>query len=241
MIYDNYLQFVTWDDNIGHYVINSDKRDIFMRHLILPFKDAHPEFTRIKKKYPEFKLNLSNPKNNMFQALSLLVAYPKIAFGRADLDSFFTALSQHDGYKKSNDPIQSVNKADQVGLAITKLGTRSNRRYALSIPLKFDGSKIKIRIKHDATEEEKQQSIKRLKEYFQKTFIDELSWEAGHRDPTNPDEGIVMQPGGYQRSVRDRFKFDDWGLSKCPSLKELKEHRRKYYTDKEWEEIKKIS
>ena len=61
--------------------------------------------------------------------------------------------------------------------------------------------------------------------------------DIGHMDPANSPD-FVYQSRKYQRPLKDRFKFDEHGLAKCPTIKELKTNFNEYYgTDAEAEEL----
>ena len=55
----------------------------------------------------------------------------------------------------------------------------------------------------------------------------------GHRDAQNKDRGTVAQPKRFNRSSRDRWKFDDYGLTRCPSIGNLISNLRDFYPSNE--------
>jgi hypothetical protein len=55
----------------------------------------------------------------------------------------------------------------------------------------------------------------------------------GHRDAQNKELGTVAQPKKFNRSARDRWKFDDYGLTRCPSVVNLISNLRSFYPSDE--------
>lgn len=63
------------------------------------------------------------------------------------------------------------------------------------------------------------------------TAVMERNWTPeGHRDPDNKvSGGLCWQPKAYNRAQRDRFKFDEYGLPRCPAVGHLSRHLRDFY------------
>jgi hypothetical protein len=55
----------------------------------------------------------------------------------------------------------------------------------------------------------------------------------GHKDAQNKERGTVAQPKRFNRSARDRWKFDDYGLTRCPSVGNLIDNLRDFYPSNE--------
>jgi disulfide oxidoreductase YuzD len=147
------------------------------------------------------------------------------------LDEFIKIV----GYK-SNDIIQSINKTSQWGLKSQTI----NRKY-YTIPYPFVYIDIHLRKRDFSKLKNREQKIKLIKDYLIDNYINvppEL-WEIGHRDPNDPDtleEKLVYQPP-IQGRFRDRFKYDEMGLTKTPTPQELKNNFDRYYSLAEQKEI----
>lgn len=86
--------------------------------------------------------------------------------------------------------------------------------------------------------QERDLALERMKvlRYLTDTFLNvPLSdWTLeGHRDAQNKDRGTVAQPKKFNRSARDRWKFDDYGLTRCPSIGNLIANLRDFYPSDE--------
>jgi len=55
----------------------------------------------------------------------------------------------------------------------------------------------------------------------------------GHKDAQNKERGTVAQPKKFNRSAKDRWKFDDYGLTRCPSVGNLTDNLRDFYPSNE--------
>lgn len=76
----------------------------------------------------------------------------------------------------------------------------------------------------------------RVLEYLTDSFLNVpvSGWTLeGHKDAQNKDRGTVAQPKKFNRSARDRWKFDDYGLTRCPSIGNLTENLRDFYPSNE--------
>ena len=51
----------------------------------------------------------------------------------------------------------------------------------------------------------------------------------GHRDAQNKERGTIAQPKKFNRAARDRWKFDENGLTLCPSSGNLAANLRNFY------------
>lgn len=159
---------------------------------------------------------------------------------------------------EDDDIIQSVNKTSQWGLAHNseRLKTPSGEMvyyYWIAQPLVFvtptalrkptvpqnfitqipscncDPSLIK-----SSTFSERDLAIERLRinQFLIDNFINvPLSeWTIeGHKDAQNKDRGTVAQPKKFNRAARDRWKFDDNGMTRCPSIGNLSTNLRDFY------------
>lgn len=63
-------------------------------------------------------------------------------------------------------------------------------------------------------------------------------WQIGHKNPFLPTSknNIIYQPP-IQAKYRNRYKFDDLGLTKFPTTSELIKHFDKYYDENEQKEL----
>jgi hypothetical protein len=76
----------------------------------------------------------------------------------------------------------------------------------------------------------------RVLEYLTDSFLSVpvSGWTLeGHKDAQNKDRGTVAQPKRFNRSARDRWKFDDYGLTRCPSIGNLTDNLRDFYPSNE--------
>lgn len=177
----------------------------------------------------------------------VLAAHPEYVFSREDLvmikrafQEWFlanpTVTPRPRGLQGDGDVIQHVNKSGQWGLAHQKvvLEGRSGDYYLLREPYSYKPAARKLQELEAASEGDRDSQIARIKEYHLQEWISvpNGSWDAGHRSPG--DGGAkVWQPKSYQRSRRDRFKFDELGMVLCPSVEELLAHPDKYYSKDE--------
>lgn len=81
-------------------------------------------------------------------------------------------------------------------------------------------------------ESERRRVIQYLNDVFVNVPVSEWTLE-GHRDAQNKDRGTVAQPKKFNRSSRDRWKFDDYGLTICPSIGNLAANLRTFYPSNE--------
>lgn len=154
---------------------------------------------------------------------------------RPRLDSFLKRA----GFA-SRDSIQAINKTDQWGLVHV---TEDRKYYKIPYPFQFTDLHLKKRnlAKIGGGRDEK---INFIKEYISVNYTDIKNddWQIGHKDPNSTDsseENLIYQPP-IQGRYRDRFKFDDIGLTKWPTTRELENNFNKYYSDEEQMKILEI-
>jgi hypothetical protein len=150
---------------------------------------------------------------------------------REDLETFFTNIGRTTG-----DAIQSVNKCEQWGLK------RNPTRGKYSIPFPFEYIKLHVMKRKNAKiGGDKDEIINATKEFIKVNYLDVPNslWQVGHKDPNNMDNtsnNLIYQPP-IQGKYRDRYKFDNLGLTKYPTIAELNSNMQKYYTDEEETEL----
>ena len=159
---------------------------------------------------------------------------------------------------EDDDIIQHVNKTSQWGLAHNseRLKTPNGEivyYYWIAQPLEFvtptslrkpnvsqnfttqiPSCKCDLTPNADFSSLDRDLAIERLRvnQFLIENFINvPLSdWTLeGHKDAQNKDLGTVAQPKRFNRSARDRWKFDDYGLTRCPSVGNLTSNLRDFY------------
>jgi hypothetical protein len=149
---------------------------------------------------------------------------------RDDLETFFDALNL-----KTKDAIQCVNKCEQWGLR------RSQTKGIYSIPYPFEYFPLHInKRKNVKIVGDRDEAINTIKQFVQENYIDVPNdkWQIGHKDPSKPtaENNVIYQPP-IQGKYRDRYKFDDLGLTKYPTVSELLKNLDKYYSVEEQQEL----
>lgn len=187
-----------------------------------------------------------------FHLNSILAAHPEYAFDRDDLVEFRRAYSgwylrrknevprpSQSSLTRKGDSIQPVNKSGQWGLQHQTVyyKSRNHPYYTLRPPFTFLPNARKLRkttLPDNATKEalvKRQQAriAQRVAPWFDTPWQE---WDYGHASPDDPTP-TVLQPRSYQRSLRDRFKFDDDGFVLVPTVKEIVNNSGKYYSTEE--------
>lgn len=159
---------------------------------------------------------------------------------------------------EDDDIIQHVNKTGQWGLTknsetLKAPNGESVTYYWLDLPLVFETPRNVTKQNFDtpipkcgctpdltvATEiVDRDLALERLRviQYLNDNFVNvPLSdWTLeGHKDAQNKNLGTVAQPKRFNRTARDKWKFDDLGLIVCPSAGNLSSNLRKFYPSDE--------
>lgn len=203
---------------------------------LLPFESVVPALGRFFDEHPDAP-KLGASKSNGFQAVNLLAAISPIGLTRASLNHIFSRRlpERGVGFRPSKDPIQLVNKVSQRGIADLRRelivpGEGKSVVYQIPVPIGFTNHHLSVRTGHRP--DDPQRSVEAVKAWLQRTFIDvpASKWQVGHRNPDLPDDArnAVMQPPGYNQSLRDRFIFDERGLICCPTAREYSERLREF-------------
>ena len=123
---------------------------------------------------------------------------------------------------------------------IPQLTGKPGDHYKLCAPFIYKPAARKLQESALIDPADRDGKIASLKAYHQQEWIDVPNdeWDQGHRSPddTNPS---VLQPRSYQRSRRDRFKFDEHGLVVCPTAEEVASNPGKYYSEDEMAKLAK--
>jgi hypothetical protein len=170
-----------------------------------------------------------------FQIVNLLVNVRGLALTPQDLEAWKEKVNL-----KTRDVIQAANKTEQWGLANFRPKKGNKTYYFIPQPFQLAKSYIeKQPIKDPNNLTEKENKVDAIKRWLRDTILSvpTKEWDIGHMDPANSPD-FVYQSRKYQRPLKDRFKFDEHGLAKCPTIKELKTNFNEYYgTDAEAEEL----
>lgn len=159
---------------------------------------------------------------------------------------------------EDDDIIQHVNKTGQWGLskkseALKAPNGDSVTYYWLDLPLSFElprnqtsqnfdtpipDCNCQPETDHSVELSDRDLALERLRviQFLNDNFINvPLSdWTLeGHIDAQNKDLGTVAQPKRFNRTARDKWKFDKNGLIICPSVGNLTSNLRKYYPSDE--------
>lgn len=149
---------------------------------------------------------------------------------RVDLETFFNVIEL-----QTKDAIQCVNKCEQWGLR------RAQTKGKYSIPYPFEYFPLHInKRKNLKIVGDRNEVINTVKQFLQKNYLDvpNEDWQIGHKDPSlaTSENNVIYQPP-IQGRYRDRYKFDDLGLTKYPTVSELLKSFDKYYSVQEQQEI----
>lgn len=193
-------------------------------------------FTEYSKEFQDFiekyKIKPPSLETASGQGIALLTCNDNRNkyLSRDDLETFFKNLDL-----KTKDAIQCVNKCEQWGL---KRGPVKGKYY---IPYPFEYFSLHImKRKNVKIPGDKNEKIDAIKEFIKLNYIDVPNdkWQVGHKDPNKTDNtnNLIYQPP-IQGKYRDRFKFDDMGLTKIPTVTEMSNNIDKYYSKDEQEEL----
>ena len=155
---------------------------------------------------------------------------------REILDKFLGYIN-----KSSKDSIQLVNKTDQWGLKHVSIKHEGMQYYQIPYPFEYIGLHVEKRKKLFISGS-KEEKVNLIKEWISVNYIDVpyTDWQIGHKDPNkndNSEANLVYQPP-IQGRFRDRFKFDDTGLVRYPTIKELSNNPDLYYNKDELRELR---
>lgn len=159
---------------------------------------------------------------------------------------------------EDDDIIQHVNKTGQWGLTknsetLKAPNGESVTYYWLDLPLIFEAPRNVTKQNFDtpipkcscipeltvASETiDRDLALERLRvlQYLNDNFanVPLSDWTLeGHKDAQNKNLGTVAQPKRFNRTARDKWKFDDLGLILCPSVGNLSSNLRKFYPSDE--------
>jgi hypothetical protein len=142
---------------------------------------------------------------------------------------------------KSGDCIQLVNKTEQWGLKSESTKHEGKQHYRVPYPFEYIALHVKKRSKL-VISGSKEDKVDYIKDWIKTNYIDVPfeKWEIGHKDPNSEDNSeanLVYQPP-IQGRFRDRFKFDEYGLIRYPTVKELKNNTHIYYNDDELRDLR---
>lgn len=198
------------------------------------YTDYPPEFLSWAK---DHNITLPGLKSKRGQTLALAVYNQDCYFSREDLSNFTNCiipLLNKD--LRQGDPIQQLNKVSQFGLKHLCIRIDGEDYHNIPYPYQYDPKYI--RNKYDGSSEDRDRMIDQFKAKCQ-SYIDipNSQYDVGHCDRQNNDD-ICFQPPSYQRSRRDRFKYNPDGTQKCPTVDELTKNFDKYYPS--FEEKQKI-
>lgn len=205
--------------------------------VLLPFTDFVGDVTDFFRSHPEAK-PLGRVSTNAFQAVNLLVAIWPIGLTRSSLNRIFSEwLPRKDSrFRASRDPIQLVNKVSQRGIQderVDAIVPSEGKTVVYRIPAPMRLTTLHLAVRTGASPTDAAEQIERTKHWLKSNFIDvpASKWQVGHRNPALPDSdpsNVVMQPAGYNGSLRNRFIFDERGLIRCPTPTEFSARLRDY-------------
>lgn len=199
-----------------------------------PYNVWHPDIINLKQEHPEIGYGSASADYHSarFQMVNFLAFNPRFFFSRTDLDQVQIVIASQLGLDQlSTDIIQSVNKADQQGLAWDKLIVKGGPYYGIT-SVRFTDKRLPNRI---APQDKK--SIAKA-EARERAYLRDLSvgsYEVGHKDPRVPliEGNIVLQPSEINRSHKDRYLFDDHGLPRVPNPEKFAKSPASFYESKE--------
>ncbi len=171
-------------------------------------------------------LNVPRINSNCGQALALLLHNKNKYVLRQDLELFFNNLG-----RKCGDAIQTINKTEQWGLKLGRIGNRKGIYFISKYEL---GTKHLIRknFKFKGSKEDKNRMINAIKAQIKADYLDVPNddWEVGHMNPGKGgiDDNFVFQPP-IQGRYRDEYIFFDT-LTKMPSPEKLVRDNFSCYT-----------
>lgn len=178
-----------------------------------------------------------------FHMVSILASHPEYAFHRDDLTEIRKAYSdwykrrpnvkpRPSGLKGTGDPIQNVNKTGQWGLVhqSVRLGENRQHYYTLREPYEFDSLARKLQEAIPLNSEDRDAYIERVQEFVNRRYsAPPEDWDQGHANPNDPS-ATIWQPKSLNRSHRNRFIFDKFGMVLCPTVSEIKNNVDSYFS-----------
>lgn len=178
----------------------------------------------------ELSFDFEKTESLKFQIVNLLVHIEGLALTPQDLEAWKDKVQL-----KTRDVIQAANKTEQWGLANFRPKKGNVNYYYIPQPFRIAKSyllKQPIKDPNDLTE--KENKVDAIKRWIRDTILSVPTndWDVGHMDPENSAK-FVYQSRKYQRPLKNHFKFDEHGLVKCPTVKELKANFSNYYSTKE--------
>lgn len=196
------------------------------------FVEHSRNFIEFTKKYNIKAPSLKTLKGQGIALLTCEENRNKYAL-REDLEAFFKKINM-----PTNDAIQSVNKCEQWGL---KRGPTEQKNAKYYIPYPFEYIALHIeKNKNRKITGDRNEQINLIKRFVKTNYLDVPNdkWQVGHKDPNKTDNtnNLVYQPP-IQGKYRDRFKFDDMGLIKIPTVTEISNNVDQYYSKNEQEEL----
>ena len=213
----------------GFHVLTEKGRDIWLALHSKKFTEMNP---KLKEFIEENNLSFKqDPATIKFQAVNLVINIKGLALSPHDLD-----LWQKKVGIQSRDVIQAVNKTEQWGLANFR-PRKSSKQVWYYFPQPFKLAEVYLHkqpIKDPNNKTEKENQVVRIKRWIREHILDlDVSeWDIGHMDPLRSDK-FVYQSRKYQRALKNKFKFDENGLVKCPTIEELKSNLDDYYSSKQ--------
>lgn len=205
------------------------------RRFQVAFQEHDPDFLQFCHDNNITPPNLNSLKG---QVIALLTH-------KNNLNKYVTreVLDQFLGYigMTSKDSIQLVNKTDQWGLKHVSIKHEGEQFYQIPYPFEYIGLHVEKR-KKLVISGSKEDKVNHIKEWIKVNYLDvpHNEWQVGHKDPNkddNSEANLVYQPP-IQGRFRDRFKFDDTGLIRFPTIKELQNNPELYYTKTELTELR---
>ena len=208
-----------------------------MAELHIDINNFTEKFSEYSSDFLEFvaKHNIKAPKidTNAGQGIALLTHEDnrgKYAL-RDDLEAFFESIDI-----TTKDAIQTVNKCEQWGLKRSPI----KGQYCIPFPFEYFPLNVMKR-KKNIISGNKDDIVNATKEFIKVHYLEVPNnlWQVGHKDAystDNTEKNLVYQPP-IQGKYRDKYKFDDLGLTKFPSGKELCSNISKYYSKEEQELI----
>lgn len=210
---------------------NCSNERIDVRPYNTPFTEYTVEFLEFLDKN---NIKAYSLKSNSGQGIALLTCQANRGkyVLREDLETFFTNIGMK---TKNGDAIQYVNKCEQKGIK------RGSIKGQYSIPYPFEYFPLHVmKRKNVKITGDKDEMINATKEFIKVNYLDIPNnlWQVGHKDPNNMEttNNLVYQPP-IQGKYRDRYKFDNLGLTKYPTIAELNINMQKYYTIEEEAEL----
>ena len=216
-------------DIVGFHSLTEHGREKWLSNYGQQFSIMHEGLKDFIEKN-ELSFDFEKPNSLKFQIVNLLVKMKGLALTPQDLEAWKEKVKL-----KTRDVIQAANKTEQWGLANFRPQKGKENYYYIPQPFRIAKSyllKQPIKDPNDLTE--KENKVDAIKRWLRDTILSvpTKDWDIGHMDPENSAE-FVYQSKKYQRPLKNNFKFDQHGLVKCPTIKELKANFSNYYRTKE--------